>query len=210
MRFLRRIMILLSVNKNNKKKKQNKNIISVVGASPKAGVTHLSLAIANFAGSVLKRRVIYIEFSEDSKLLSVVGMKPVQIGGSLAYKYKGVYYIFTNDSKEVMDLRTKVEAWFIIDLNRLDDKTATIFQTSDNKIILGFLSEWCQREYMEFLVKINKIYNIDINTCQLLRRKKKTIKLDEMKQYSFCEMPDIENPFVLKEHEFEDIINLVM
>ena len=65
--------------KNLKFTKQNKKIIGVIGASPKLGVTHLSLSIANFLCSGLKKKTLYIELCDDSQLLAVVGGDVVSV-----------------------------------------------------------------------------------------------------------------------------------
>ena len=51
------------------KRRKNKRIISIAGVTDKMGVTHISLAIANYIESCLRERVIYIELAEKSKLI---------------------------------------------------------------------------------------------------------------------------------------------
>lgn len=213
-RFLRTIQILLSnktkkikllKNKNKKQTKRKNNIKTVVvGVTEKAGVTHLCLAIANFIGSVLRRKVIYIEYSASSKLLSIVGQNPVKIGESQGYKYKGVYYVLTNEEKEVLSLLRKEKAWIIIDLEKLDESTLTIFNCSDNKLVVGFSSPWCQNDYLKFL-NLLKNYVNDIDQIRYLRRNKEKIKTD----YRIELAPYIEDPFLLKEEELEPLFNLI-
>lgn len=215
-RFLRMKKILLLVR--NKKQKLNKNKtkkkICVVGVSPNVGVTHLSLALANFIHSVLGKKVIYIELSENSQLLSVVGMKQVMVGNLLAYEYKGVKYILSNDINAIRNLMLTENAWFIVDIANLNEETQTIFTNCNNRIVIGSLSPWCQREYYEFIDNIGMLdydtsqityVNIDMNK----KTKKRVSNFNSYIKSTVQKMPIINDPFSLEEDNFMELMNLV-
>lgn len=215
-RFLRMKKILLLVR--NKKQKLNKNKIKkkicVVGVSPNVGVTHLSLALANFIHSVLGKKVIYIELSENSQLLSVVGMKQVMVGDLLAYEYKGVKYILSNDINAIRNLMLTENTWFIVDIANLNEETQTIFTNCNNRIVIGSLSPWCQREYYEFIDNIGMLdydtsqityVNIDMNK----KTKKRVSNFNSYIKSTVQKMPIINDPFSLEEDNFMELMNLV-
>ena len=124
--------ILLFVNNKNKKIKTKKNKICLVGVSPKLGVTHLSLCLANFLSGAGGKKVIYIELRKESQLISVVGINQVSVGEMIGYKYKGVTYVLSDDIEAIRNLMQREKAWFIVDMESLDNDTQTIFTNCNN------------------------------------------------------------------------------
>ena len=201
--------IFLLFNKVNKK---NKKTICVVGVSPKSGVTHLCLSMANFLHSVLRQKVVYVELREDSSLLSVVGLNQVKLAGTIGYKYKGVTYILTGDVNEVMELMMSIDAWFIIDMKELNEETKTIFTNCDKRIVIGSLRPWCIREYYFYIEKINKIKMNNSSVTYLgykMNNNKNEKIIKKIEKIYISEAPIIEDPFSLKEKEFEALIDII-
>ena len=214
-RFLRMKKILLLVN--NKKYKNYKNKtkkkICVVGVSPNVGVTHLSLALANFLHSVLGRKVIYVELAENSQLLSIVGMKQVRVGDFLAYEYKGVKYILSDDINAIRNLMLTENAWFVVDIANLNEETQTIFTNCNNRIVIGSLSPWCHREYYEFIDNSGLLeYDTSQMTYIKINKNKTNQIVSDFNSHAnstIKEMPIINDPFSLEEENFKDLMNLV-
>ena len=211
-RFLRMKRILF--NGNNKilkeKIKTNKKIC-VVGVSRKSGVTHLCLALANYLCSVLGLKVIYVELSKESQLLSVVGRKQVLIGDMIGYEYMGVMYILSNDIAKIQKIMMNENAWFVVDMENLNNETQTIFTNCNNRIILGSLSPWCKRESYDFLIQKN-ILEYDTNRMTFLIRNKTTkeeILFAKNFDIKTKDLPVINDPFSLKENEFEVLMDLI-
>lgn len=191
--------------------KRNTKRLSVVGVSRKTCVTHFCLSLANFIGSVLRQKVIYIELTDNSSLLSVVGLKQVKVANANGYKYKGVTYILTHDVNEVLTLMNEVNAWLIVDMNHLNEETKPIFMNSNKRIVIGSLSPWCQREYYRFM-EVLKQLKIDINEVILMNNMRKNEKSKSFRQIygaNIVEMPVVEDPFSLREKEFEVLINML-
>ncbi len=210
-RFLNiRKICLLVVNK--RKFKTKKKNICVVGVSQKAGVTHICLSMANFLHSVLRQKVVYVELREDSSLLSVVGHKQVKLNDNVGYEYKGVTYVLTEDVKVVLTLMNTLDAWFIIDMSNLTDETKTIFTNCNKRIVIGSLSPWCQREYLRF-IDILKKKHIDISqvtSYKLNRNENKTKnKFETIYGQKTLTLPLIEDPFSLREEEFDVIMDMI-
>lgn len=207
-RFLKTIKILLS---RNNRGRQNKKTC-IVGVCPKAGVTHLCLCLASFISSVLKKKVIYIELSDESKLLSVVGLNGTKLNGHKAYKYGGVYYILTSNLDEVNQLIDDKKAWIIIDMKQLDEQTQTIFERCDNRIVIGPLSPWCKSEYYEFVelkIKNNTRINQVLYCSRTIQNRKENDSHRRILGCNIYTIPCIEDPFLLKEQEFETLLKIL-
>ncbi len=214
-RFLRMKEILLLLNNKIKKieNKVNKKVC-VVGVSPNVGVTHLCISLANFMHSALGKNVIYIELSNESQLLSVVGMKQILIGDILAYEYKGVRYILSNDIDAIRDIMLRENAWFVVDMANLNEETRPIFNNCNNRIIIGSLRPWCQREYYEFIDKLGLLeYDTDQMTYIKTDKNKKTnIIASGLANYTkstIKDLPIINDPFSLKEENFQELMDLI-
>ncbi len=196
----------------NKKDNNNKGkTICVSAVAPKLGCTFISLAIANFIGSCLRENVIFIELKEESSLLGMVGENQISIGRSIGYKYKGVKYILTNSVEEAIELLASERGYVIVDLGVLGNNTAAVFNICENKIIIGSFMPWQRRDFHEFIRKnIIKRFDMEnIKFCQLGRDKEAQQLFYESYRCRLNNLPKIDNPFSLKEENFEDIINLL-
>lgn len=211
-------MILLLVNKlknlKNKNNKKNKNKTCVVGVSKNVGVTHLCLALANFMHSVLGYKVIYIELSKQSQLLGVVGMKQIFIGDLIGYEYKGVIYFLSDNVEAVRSLMNTEKVWFVVDIEELNDETEAIFSNCNNRIVIGSLSPWCQREYYEYIDNHNlKNYDtsqmIYIVSNNRIKNEKRSKNLSKYIDSTIKGLPIINDPFSLKEENFEELMDLI-
>ena len=212
-RFSKMKEILLFVNNKKNKKiiKTKRNKICVVGVSKKIGVTHLCLCLANFLSSALGKRVIYVELRRNSQLLSVVGLKQVLIGKMIGYEYKGVRYVLSDDTEAIRQLMMTEKAWFVVDMESLNNDTHTIFTNCNNRIIIGSLSPWCKKELYDFFIN-NNIEEYDIDNMRLaLKNKTKKEKDDFLSYYNIKEfdVPFIEDPFSLKEEHFNHLFKLL-
>lgn len=181
----------------------------MVGVTSKMGVTHICLSLANFIHSVLRQKVIYIEFKADSSLLGVVGENPVKLYETSGYKYKGVTYVLTNDVSTVHSLMSKLNCWVIIDMSELTNETKTIFNRCNKQIVIGSLRPWCERDYYRFID--NNLDQKEINQVKLYninrRNDKKTFK--QIYGQNLYEMPYIKDPFSLREDEFDGLIDML-
>lgn len=210
-RFLKmkKILFLLNNKKLIKNKIKNKKIC-VVGVSRKIGVTHICLCLANFIYSVLGKKVIYIEFGKESQLLSVVGMKQVKIGDTIGYEYMGVRYVLTDNIGITLKLMSTEKAWFIIDMESLTEETQPIYDNCTNRILIGSLSPWCEKDLYSFLEKNNN--NLDANQMILMvknKTRKVLYKFKKIYEYETIDMPMINDPFSLKEENFKELINII-
>ncbi len=191
---------LLKFKTKTKRKKKNK--ICFVGATRGIGVTHISLSIANFLHSVEKRKVLYIEVGESSRLVPVVGKKQVWLGDTLVYEYKGVYYLLACSIKETSLAIKSIDADIIVDLGMANADTKEILLQCDKKVLVLSLQSWMIEKTTSAMREINKRYDIReiILLDNLTSKQRKKGKLD---QYGFYDIPFIENPFMLEESDFK-------
>ncbi len=200
------------LRKSKKLYKRNNQKICIAGASRKAGVTHVCLCLANFVHAALGQKVIYVELADESQLLEMVGRDMVRLEEDIiGFKYKGIIYVLTNDVNEVKKLITSQKVWCIVDIQRLDKDTFTIYDMCDKRVLLGSLQPWCVRDYHRLVNKIKE--NSDVNQqlffgINIEKKEKKTFE----KNYD-CEikaLPRMEDPFMLKEEYFDTLLEMIM
>lgn len=203
--------IILSKLKNKKDNNKMGKTICVTAVSPKLGCTFFSLALANFIASCLRENVIYIELKEESSLLGLVGENQISIGQRIGYSYKGVKYILTNDIEEVAEILARERGYIVVDLGVLTSSTAEVLDKCKNKIIIGSFMPWQRRDFHEFIRKnIYKKYDMEtILFCQLCRDKKGRQLFYKTYGCRLLNLPIIDNPFSLKEENFEDLMNFL-
>ncbi len=190
------------------KLKKTKRTICVVAASRKLGVTHISLAIANFLASVQKQKVLYVEVSAKSQLISTVGQCTDTIHGKRVFKYKGVYYLLAVSIKEAMEVMTFEDFIIVYDIEDYNTKTDVIVSRCEVRLAIGSMKPWCEKEYHSFIHKlkgdIEEVRFFNKGNSQDEKRKFKKIYKTHLES-----LPFIDNPFSLKETEFECIYKLV-
>ena len=196
--------------KNIQKIIKKKKIIGVVGASRKMGVTHICLSIANFLQSALKQDVLYIELSEDSQLLPVVGEKQINFDGHMAFSYKKVTYVLACDVEEAISLINSWQGHIVIDFADYSKNTYQVFGRCDKKIMIGSMSPWCIRDSIQIYERMK---GDGMNGISIFYYQNDT-KEENIFNCSFkCSMlprPIIENPFKLKEKKFQSIIEMIL
>ena len=205
-------IIFKNIYRNKKDNNKREKTICITGVTRKQGVTYTSLFVANFISSVMREKVIYIEFAKESSLLTLVGEKSVRIGESNGYQYKNVKYVLTDDIDLVMGLLASEKAWIIVDLDALCKESAVIFKQCNKKIVIGSFMPWQRRDYHEFIRKnLNK--NHDMNLIDFYQKNKNKENKKDFEGIYRCRLnslPMISNPFSLKEENFEEIINMIM
>ena len=196
--------------KNIQKIIKNKKVIGVIGASRKMGVTHICLSIANFLQSALKQEVLYIELSEDSQLLPVVGEKQINFDGHMAFSYKKVTYVLACDVEEAISLIDSWKGHIVIDISDYTEKTNQVFCRCDKKIMIGSMKPWCVKDTLEKYEILKGGNLMDIIFYNLVED---TVEKRNCKEILKCTMhvrPIIKNPFKLKEIDFNSLMEMIM
>ena len=198
------------LNKSTKNKFEKSKKISVSAVSHKLGVTHLCLCLANFLSSALKKSVLYIELSDDSQLLGFVGEHQTKYKGITCYKYKDVVYALGCDTSLGTFLVNEWDGYVIIDFDKLTPENASIYNQCDKQILIGSFMPWCKRDVYRFINKMKGV--IDMKKVDLLSKSKEvnaTNILVEEKKDPIKDLPIIDDPFHLKESDFEALFQLI-
>ena len=94
-------------------------------------------------------------------------------------------------------------------MESLEGEYRAVYTNSDNKILIGSLSPWCQREYNEFIENNIKNKN-DINRIMYYtKNKNKTKEFNKSHGCTIKELPFINDPFSLKEENFDALIEML-
>ncbi len=197
------------------KRNITKKSIGVAGVSRKSGVTHLCLCVAGFIASVLRDKVVYVEFAKVSALLPMVGACEVKIDDISCYRYKGVNYVLTDDVNEVEKLFSNRDIWLIIDFEEINDSTAQLYNLCNKKILIGSTKPWCVKEYYAYIYNkkmiINDIGHVACYTIGTMKNEKNDeLMIPNIKNgIKIKHIPIIEDPFALEEGEFENLLRII-
>jgi len=206
---MKRFFRLKSTIKINRK---TKTMVGIAGVMDKVGVTHISLSLANLLCSGLKQRVLYIELSNNSQLLSLVGEQPVDICGHTGYIYKGVNYLLQCSVQEAKEAFINWDGSIIVDISTLSDDTLWIFNQCKSQIVIGSMKPWCKKHFYLFINNMKG--HIDINNIRFFN-KSTIINERERKEFrsefsqNLATLPDIHDPFHLKESDFKPLLNMI-
>ena len=196
--------------KSIKRKNEKTKKISIAGVSPKYGVTHLSLCIANFLSSALKKSVLYIELSNESQLLGLVGLHTTTVCDITCYKLKDVTYALACDVSTATCLLNEWPGYVVVDIHRLTWENSPVYNQCEKKILIGSTVPWCIAELFDFINTLKGA--IDMKNILFLRKNKSIYEINEKSIYiklNQLPLPEIDNPFSLKESDFESLFQLI-
>ncbi len=175
--------------------------IGIIGIGMGCGVTHLTIALANYLQSGTGKQTAVIELSGRHELKDMI-----QKEGNHKQELLGVHY-FTDVSigKIAEIINSRYEA-FVLDLGGDYDAAREEFLRCDHKIVIGSVCPWKITAYEHFLKNIKASENYErwefLVFIPNLMDKKSIQKRLGMRMLS---IPWIENPFYLKK---EDMIFL--
>ncbi len=171
--------------------------IGIVGIGTGCGVTHLTIALANYMHSGLGRRTAIIELSGKNELETMIRKE-----GNKNQNLVGIHYftdIGVGKIPEIMNSRYEV---FVLDLGADYVAAREEFLRCDRKIVVGSISPWRVSAYEHFLKKVMESENITAWEFLILfanlSDKKRIQKRYGMQMIS---IPRIENPFYLKKED---------
>lgn len=192
--------------KNIKNKK-----ISIIGVSRKLGVTHMCLCLANFLSSALNKQVLYIEVSESSQLLGLVGATSILLHGITCFKHKGVTYALACNYDQAQMLISAFDGYVIVDLPNYCESTPSIFNQCDVNLVIGSTKPWCIRDLYLFLNTMKGAYD-DRDKLRFFNQSqdKNDAKIFKNNyKYNMSLLPIINNPFSLKEEHFDALAQMI-
>ncbi|WP_097076076.1 hypothetical protein [Pseudobutyrivibrio ruminis] len=198
------------LNKSTKNKFEKNKKISVTAVSHKLGVTHLCLCLANFLSSGLKKPVLYIEISDDSQLLGFVGEHQMKYKDITCYKYMDVVYALGCNTSVASYLINEWDGYVIVDFDKLTPENASIYNQCDKQFLIGSLMPWCKRDVYRFINNMEGV--VDMKSIGFLNKSNEINEkeiFNEEKIETIQGLPIINNPFRLKESDFEALFQLI-
>lgn len=197
------------------RKTRQKKAISILlcGSSPGCGVTTLALGIANYYSSYEKRRVCYVEFREESKLIHL-GKEGILAKGVPGVRIQGVD-IFLASYQDMEDLRKCPYDVYIIDADSqwsvFWEHVEWIFRC-DKILVLGVYRPWKYREVQCFMKQLIQhtieIKSGDFYGTNVDREGSERFYQEFHKKVQSC--PVIDNPFRLNRKERQWIGDLLI
>lgn len=175
--------------------------IGIIGIGMGCGVTHLTIALANYLQSGMGKKTAVIELSGQNALKDMI-----QEEGNERHELLGIHY-FTDVSigKIAEVINSRYEA-FVLDLGGDYAAAHEEFLRCDRKIVIGSISPWRITAYERFLKNIIASENYErweflVYLPNLVDKK----SIQKRYGVNMISVPLIENPFYLKK---EDMIFL--
>ena len=199
-------------NKKIKNIIKKQKTICIIGASRKLGVTHISLCLANFLGSALKQKVLYIELAKESQLLGVVGENQIKLFNRDVFSYKGVLYALACDTDAAMSLINNFHGFVIVDISKYSDETKVIFNRCEKRIVIGSMKPWCMRDYIclvELFIEWKGWHGMKNSYYNLSDNKNEKNAFKKIFNQPLNTLPYIDNPYSLKEENFDSLISML-
>ena len=170
------------------------------GTTSGCGVTTVAISVANYLRSCEKRKVCYMEFRKESKLVKL-GTEGIIRKGVPGFRMLDLD-VFQVNYRDMMDLFQLPYDVFVIDADssweEFWEHSDTLFST-DKQLILGQYEPWRYGEVQLFMKHLIQ-RNIDIKSGDFYG-----LHLDQKGQLHFREefharvraVPEIRNPFLL-------------
>lgn len=179
------------------RKLKEKVSIGIVGIGMGCGVTHLSIAMANYMQSGLGRKTALIELSGRCELRDMI-----QKEGGKNQTLLGICYytdICVGQIPEIMNSRYEV---FVLDLGSDYRSVREEFLRCDRKIIARSISPWKVSAYEHFLKEITATENYESwEFLALFANMLDKKKIQKRCGVRLISIPWIENPFYLKKDD---------
>lgn len=138
-----------SIMRLRNKKVANPNIVvGVMGEAAGLGVTHLSLALANYAAKYLKRNVALLEFGERGTFASLLGQADEEV------HQDGITYFPDVTPRKLGQICNMDFDCMVLDLGRDSADARDELMRCKCKLVVGSLSPWRKSEYYGFIERM--------------------------------------------------------
>jgi hypothetical protein len=162
------------------------------------GVTHLSIALANYLANVLNMKTALVEVGERNALIHVP-------------KTGRVHYFPQTKGDELGRIRNLDFQYIVLDVGADSRLSREEFLRCDGKIVLGSLSPWKSAVYYDYMKKIEMMVG-DLRSCTFLSlfgdsgENKKCRRICKVPVKS---VPFMKNPFFVKGDETSFLQSLI-
>lgn len=186
--------------------------IAVAGIEKGSGSTHNALSIANYLCSKEGFDVTYIDLSGDEDLFDMVKSFCVQKDGIIGYSYKGVLFVPSCSNNEATRIIESRNGICVIDCGVLNTETLNVFLMCQKRIVFGFTKPWTMGSWDRCVLFNTNNLNIVARTGYFTDRIDMKCKKYIQKSFGIevKPRPVIEDPYCIKESEFETIKNFLI
>jgi len=172
-------------------------VIGVIGTHAGTGVTHFSIALANYISSVVAKEVIYLSMDHKKELQNFMGSEQKK------FEIMGVSYLSDATSIELSEEWNNIYDYMILDMGHNYENNRTEFLRCDKKIIIGSLSPWKKQYYDTIMhsIEVEKNYkNWDYYAIFGIKEDKKEFK--KKFDISIRTLPFLEDSFHIKKEQY--------
>lgn len=180
--------------------------IGIMGQDSGLGVTHLSIALANYIGGYLHARTAFVELGERDAMLGLS-----ETGVEESFCKKGVDYYPAVSNGDLGYILNMDYEYTIIDLGVDSRKAREELMRCNGKLIVGSLSAWRKSEYYDYIDRLEKhTGDLDMYTFLALFGDKIEIKKCRRTfKIQVKGIPFIANPFCIDEKEIPFLQSLI-
>lgn len=177
-----------------------------MGQSAGAGVTHLSIALANYAAKWLNARTALIEFEGRGTLTSLSAAKD----GNEFY-YEGVACFPDVSAQELGLIYSMDFEYLILDLGTDSRAARAELMRCNGKLIVGSLCPWRKAGYYDYMKRLLETtgYRDMFTFLALFEDKIEIKKCRRTMKAQVQSIPFIADPFQVKEQEAEFLHTLI-
>ena len=140
----------------NGKKETGQEIIGIIGTGNSVGVTHFAVMTAGFLSGILRRRCAVLEWNSHgdfSRMREVCAKEPFQKG---SFKLLETQYYENAGINTLLVCKKSGFQTVIVDYGTVGEDGFKEFLRCDRQFLLGSLSEWQMKAFLEFESKGNK------------------------------------------------------
>lgn len=181
-------------------------MIGILGQEAGLGVTHLSVALANYTAKRLKAKTALVEVEERNALASLAENKAEE-----AFYLDGVVYFPSVLTRKLGFVYSMDFEYMILDLGRDSQWAREELMRCDGRLIVGSLCPWRKAEYYEYMKRLQEYAGKpDMYTFLALFEDKIEIKkCRRTNKVQVQSIPFIADPFHAKGKEAEFLHSLI-
>lgn len=172
-------------------------MIGITGAQDGVGVTHFSIALANYAANVLQKKVVYLSLEDKNEIATMLTQNQPE------YEFMNVRYCSYVTSIRISELWNEGYDYMILDFGQDYDRHRAEFLRCEKKMILGSLIPWKRSYFCRMMEKIKMETHYktwDYYALFGIKEDKKEFKIDY--GIPLRTLPFIEDPFQIKKETY--------
>jgi len=133
-----------------RKKVGNQEVIGIIGTGRSVGVTHFAIITAGYLSGVLRRRCAVLEWNSHGDFASMRNVCANEIEQSGVFKILEVDYYEQAGINTLLVCKKSGCQMVIVDYGTIKEGNLEEFLRCDRQFVLGSLSEWQMKAFLEF------------------------------------------------------------